>query len=148
MANHLHKNWASIIFKATLIYIAIYWIDIYWHLDILRYWFFVSFSVALDIYKRSSIYFFFFFPQACEAIPSSSGGIQNLIDKYTIKMSKSQLYIEAGEIPPCYQVSNAMQCNGKSVTTAQTLPEAQRTQKLTPWLGLNLATTWHHLHKL
>ena len=26
----------------------------------------------------------------------------------------------------------------------QTLPEAQRTQKLTPWLGLNLETTWHH----
>ena len=30
----------------------------------------------------------------------------------------------------------------------QTLPEAQRTQKLTPWLGLNLATTWHLLHLL
>ena len=30
----------------------------------------------------------------------------------------------------------------------ETLPEAQRTQKLTPWLGLNLATTWHHLHYL
>ena len=29
--------------------------------------------------------------------------------------------------------------------TFQTLTEAQRTQKLTPWLGLNLATTWHHL---
>ena len=28
----------------------------------------------------------------------------------------------------------------------KTLPEAQRTQKLTPWLGLNLATTWHYLH--
>ena len=28
----------------------------------------------------------------------------------------------------------------------QTLPEAQRTQKLTPRLGLNLATTWRHLH--
>ena len=28
----------------------------------------------------------------------------------------------------------------------KTLPVAQRTQKLTPWLGLNLATTWHHLH--
>ena len=28
----------------------------------------------------------------------------------------------------------------------KTLPEAQRTQKLTPRLGLNLATTWHHLH--
>ena len=28
----------------------------------------------------------------------------------------------------------------------QTMPEAQRTQKLTPWLGLNLSTTWHHLH--
>ena len=27
----------------------------------------------------------------------------------------------------------------------QTLP-TQRTQKLTLWLGLNLATTWHHLH--
>ena len=30
----------------------------------------------------------------------------------------------------------------------KTLPEAQRTQKLTPWLGLNLATTWHLLHLL
>ena len=30
--------------------------------------------------------------------------------------------------------------------TKQTLPEAQRTQKLTPRLGLNLATTWRHLH--
>ena len=30
----------------------------------------------------------------------------------------------------------------------ETLPEAQRTQKLTPWLGLNLATTWHLLHLL
>ena len=29
---------------------------------------------------------------------------------------------------------------------AKTLPEAQRTQKLTPRLGLNLATTWRHLH--
>ena len=28
----------------------------------------------------------------------------------------------------------------------ETLPESQRTQKLTPRLGLNLATTWHHLH--
>ena len=28
----------------------------------------------------------------------------------------------------------------------KTLPEAQRTQKLTPRLGLNLATTWRHLH--
>ena len=28
----------------------------------------------------------------------------------------------------------------------ETLPEAQRTQKLTPRLGLNLATTWRHLH--
>ena len=27
----------------------------------------------------------------------------------------------------------------------ETLPEAQRTQKLTPRLGLNLATTWRHL---
>ena len=27
----------------------------------------------------------------------------------------------------------------------ETLTEAQRTQKLTPWLGLDLATTWHHL---
>ena len=27
----------------------------------------------------------------------------------------------------------------------KTLPEAQRTQELTPWLGLDLATTWHHL---
>ena len=27
----------------------------------------------------------------------------------------------------------------------KTLPEAQRTQKLTPRLGLNLATTWRHL---
>ena len=31
---------------------------------------------------------------------------------------------------------------------SQTLPEAQRTQKLTPWLGLNLATTWHQLAPL
>ena len=30
----------------------------------------------------------------------------------------------------------------------KTLPEAQRTQILTPWLGLNLATTWHLLHYL
>ena len=30
----------------------------------------------------------------------------------------------------------------------KTLPEAQRTQKLTPILGLNLATTWRHLHQL
>ena len=30
----------------------------------------------------------------------------------------------------------------------KTLPEAQRTQKLTPRLGLNLATTWRHLHQL
>ena len=30
----------------------------------------------------------------------------------------------------------------------KTLPEAQRTQKLTPWLGLNLATPWHLLHLL
>ena len=30
----------------------------------------------------------------------------------------------------------------------ETLPEAQRTQKLTPWLGINLATTWHLLHLL
>ena len=30
----------------------------------------------------------------------------------------------------------------------KTLPEAQRTQKLTPWLGLNLATIWHLLHLL
>ena len=30
----------------------------------------------------------------------------------------------------------------------ETLPEAQRTHKLTPWLGLNLATTWHLLHLL
>ena len=29
---------------------------------------------------------------------------------------------------------------------SKTLPEAQRTQKLTLWLGLNLATTWHHFH--
>ena len=29
--------------------------------------------------------------------------------------------------------------------THKTLPEAQRTQKLTPWLGLNLSTTWHQL---
>ena len=28
----------------------------------------------------------------------------------------------------------------------KTLPEAQRTQKLTPRLGLNLTTTWRHLH--
>ena len=28
----------------------------------------------------------------------------------------------------------------------KTLPEAQRTQQLTPWLRLNLATTWRHLH--
>ena len=30
----------------------------------------------------------------------------------------------------------------------KTLPEAQRTQKLTPWLGLDLATSWRHLHLL
>ena len=30
--------------------------------------------------------------------------------------------------------------------TKKTLPEAQRTQKLTPRLGLNLATTWRHLN--
>ena len=30
--------------------------------------------------------------------------------------------------------------------SVETLPEAQRTQKLTPRLGLNLATTWRHLH--
>ena len=28
----------------------------------------------------------------------------------------------------------------------KTLPEAQRTQKLTPRLELDLATTWRHLH--
>ena len=28
----------------------------------------------------------------------------------------------------------------------KTLPEAQRTQKLTLWHGLDLATTWHKLH--
>ena len=28
----------------------------------------------------------------------------------------------------------------------KTLPVAKRTQKSTPWLGLNSATTWHHLH--
>ena len=28
----------------------------------------------------------------------------------------------------------------------KTLPEAQRTKKLTPWLRLNSPTTWHHLH--
>ena len=33
-----------------------------------------------------------------------------------------------------------------SLELRKTLPEAQRTQKLTPWLGLNLATTRHHLH--
>ena len=31
-------------------------------------------------------------------------------------------------------------------SSIKTLPEAQRTQKLTPRLGLNLATTWRHLH--
>ena len=37
---------------------------------------------------------------------------------------------------------------GESLARIKTLPEAQRTQKLTPWLGLNLATTWHLLHLL
>ena len=36
----------------------------------------------------------------------------------------------------------------RGVFGKETLPEAQRTQKLTTWLGLNLATTWHHLHML
>ena len=35
----------------------------------------------------------------------------------------------------------------KTVNTVdETLPEAQRTQKLTPRLGINLATTWRRLH--
>ena len=42
---------------------------------------FVSFSVALDIYKQSSLQYLYLFPQAFEAIASSSGGIQTLIDK-------------------------------------------------------------------
>ena len=33
-------------------------------------------------------------------------------------------------------------------TVMETLPEAQRTQKLTLRLGLNLATTWRHVHYL
>ena len=35
---------------------------------------------------------------------------------------------------------------GNNASVFKTLPEAQRTQKLTPWLGINLATTRHHLH--
>ena len=31
-------------------------------------------------------------------------------------------------------------------SSEKTLPEAQRTQILTPWLGLNIAPTWCHLH--
>ena len=34
----------------------------------------------------------------------------------------------------------------KLTHSGKTLPEAQRTQKLTPWPGLNLTITWHHLH--
>ena len=52
------------------------------------------------------------------------------VDWSTVDQMSDQKYID----PPFGQVS------------VKTLPEAQRTQKLTPWLGLNLATTWHHLH--
>ena len=41
---------------------------------------FVSFSVALDIYKQSP-YNIYLFPQAFESNDSSSGGIQTLIDE-------------------------------------------------------------------
>ena len=42
----------------------------------------MSFSVALDIYKQSSYNIYIYFhKQAFEAIASSSGGIQTLIDK-------------------------------------------------------------------
>ena len=37
---------------------------------------------------------------------------------------------------------------GKKTWILQTLPEAQQTQKLTLWLGLNLLTLWHHFHQL
>ena len=40
------------------------------------------FSVALDI-QTNKLTIQIFIPQAFEAIPSSSGGIQTLMDKYT-----------------------------------------------------------------
>ena len=48
-----------------------------WYTDL-----FVSFSVALDIYKQSSYNIYNYFHKLCEAIASSSGGIKTLIDKY------------------------------------------------------------------
>ena len=68
------------------------------------------------------------------------GQLQQICENVNLQLQFLAIALVDVEVPSSYLSTHSRNTSNK------TLPEAQRTQKLTPRLGLNLVTTWRHLH--